>query len=59
VKKVRLKRSRVFCGIRFNNLEFNKGRVGGGLASIMLFGKNSETGKWSELCGKSVFVCEV
>jgi hypothetical protein len=26
---------------------------------FMLFGKNRETGKWFELYGRSIFVCDV
>jgi hypothetical protein len=58
-KNARLKGSKVFCGIGFNSLEFVREGGGGGHTSIMLLGRNSETGKWSKLCGKSKFVCEV
>jgi hypothetical protein len=46
LKKVMLNRSRVCCGMGFNNLGFGAGGGGGrGRAIIMLFGNNSKTGK--------------
>ena len=48
-----------FCKIGFSSLEFVREGGGGGCTSIMLLGRNSETGKWSKLCGKSKFVCKM
>lgn len=45
LKKVTLNRSRVFCGMGFNNLGFVARGGGGGCAIIMLLGNNRETRK--------------
>jgi hypothetical protein len=49
-KKVLLNRFRFVCGMGFNNLGCVDMGGGGGLANMMLLGRDNETGKWSEFC---------
>jgi hypothetical protein len=59
LKNVMLNRSKVFCGIGFNNLGFVAGGGSGGRAIIMFLDNNREIGKWFELCGRLKSICDV